>query len=406
MRKLMFVILFCAFALFSAQEVVAQFSINGQVVDNNQTPITGVNCIILSIPDSSQLAGTTTNKQGFFELKVKENKEYILYLSFIGYEKSFKTCRPGNLGVLILAEDTLLLDEIVVTPQVLNTFGSQDHITLSQSAKKVGNNALDAIGSLPQFKTNTTNGELMTVDNKSILVLIDGMRRSSRDLILLQSKDIKSIVFYSNPPARYAHENIGAVIDVKTKKKIDRLFTFYLDTKNSVTTGYGTDMLSMAYMDSLNMLSAAYFIDYRAMNEVRMNNKYSYIAQNKVNEFKGSPGKYTGQYHIGQLSYQRYQRNDLFNAKVEFRQSPGKHKYDQMFVSQIDTLQNIINSRNFKSDYSAASADLYYMHMFNQYRNFSINVVNTFFKSTSNNNLSSDGKSIRLRIISTINRTQ
>ena len=109
---------------------------------------------------------------------------------------------------------------------------------LSQSAKKVGNNALDAIGSMPQFRTNTGSGDLITVDNKSVLVLIDGIRRSSRDLMLLKADDIKNIIFYSEPPARYAHENIGAVIDVTTKKKVDRLYSLYLDTKNMVQICY------------------------------------------------------------------------------------------------------------------------------------------------------------------------
>ena len=136
--------------------------------------------------------------------------------------------------------DTLLLDEIVVTPKVLNTFGNKERIELNADARKIGNNALDAIGSLPQFKTNASSGDLMTVDNKAILVLIDGMRRSTRDLMMLRSEDIRSILFYSEPPARYAHENIGAVIDVTTRKKTDRLYSLYLDTKNGVTTGYGT----------------------------------------------------------------------------------------------------------------------------------------------------------------------
>lgn len=91
--------------------------------------------------------------------------------------------------------DTLLLEAIVVTPKVLNTFGNKESIELSEEARKIGNNALDAIGSLPQFKTNASNGDLITVDNKSILVLIDGIRRSTRELMLLRSEDVKRYNF-------------------------------------------------------------------------------------------------------------------------------------------------------------------------------------------------------------------
>lgn len=290
MRQLGYIFLFSIMLLGCAQIANAQAIISGRILDVEQNPIAGVNCLLLNLPDSTQIAGTTSDMEGRFELTVKEAKEYILQLSCMGYEKKHQVCKPGNLGDIILNDDAMLLDEVVVTPQILNTFGNKNQLTLSESSKKVGNNALDAIGSLPQFKTDISNDALVTVDNKSILVLIDGMRRSSRELKMLQADEIKNIQFYSEPPARYAHENIGAVIDVKTKRKTDKLYSLYLDTKNGVTTGYGTDMLSMAYMDSLNMVTAAYFVDYRVLNDNRMNNTYSYA--DKTNEYRGLPGRY------------------------------------------------------------------------------------------------------------------
>ena len=300
--------------LCCGQTINAQVRIYGRILDTEQNAIPGVNCILLNLNNSIKIAGTTSNLEGKFELNVKQEKEYVLQFSFVGYKKMSQVCKPGDLGDIILTEDSLLLEEIIVTPQILNTFGNRDQLILSETAKRVGNNALDAISSLPQFKTDISDAALVTVDNKSVLVLINGIRRSSRELKMLKADDIKNVQFYSNPPARYAHENIGAVIDVKTKKKTDKLYSVYLDTKNGVTTGYGTDMLSVAYRDSLNMFSAAYFIDYRALNDNRMNNTYSYIG--KTNEYRGLPGSYNGQYHLGQLVYQRYHGKNLFNAKA------------------------------------------------------------------------------------------
>ena len=372
--------------LCCGQTINAQVRIYGRILDTEQNAIPGVNCILLNLNNSIKIAGTTSNLEGKFELNVKQEKEYVLQFSFVGYKKMSQVCKPGDLGDIILTEDSLLLEEIIVTPQILNTFGNRDQLILSETAKRVGNNALDAISSLPQFKTDISDAALVTVDNKSVLVLINGIRRSSRELKMLKADDIKNVQFYSNPPARYAHENIGAVIDVKTKKKTDKLYSVYLDTKNGVTTGYGTDMLSVAYRDSLNMFSAAYFIDYRALNDNRMNNTYSYIG--KTNEYRGLPGSYNGQYHLGQLVYQRYHGKNLFNAKVEYRKSPGKQEYEQELLGQSNNPP--INSRGLKSDYSSISADLYYMYMFNQDRNLSLNIVNTYYHSSSDNSLASN----------------
>ena len=385
MKRALILILLNVFFCISPN-AYSQEHIKGKVIDTESNPIVGVNCVLYNLPDSTLITGTTTDLDGSFELNVKENKEYLLQISFVGYETLNRVCFPENLGDIILNEDALLLDEVVVTPQILNTFGNKDQLMLSGSARKVGNNALDAIGSLPQFKTNASSGDLVTVDNKSILVLIDGMRRPTRDLMLLKAEDIKKILFYSDPPARYAHENIGAVIDVTTRKRTDRLYSLYLDTKNGVTTGYGTDMLSMAYMDSLNMFTAAYFIDYRALNKNRMNNTYSY--SDRTNEYRGVSGEYIGRYHVGQVAYQRYQGRNLFNAKVEYRKSPGRQEYSQKLIGSGEP--PLTNTRRLESDYSSVSADLYYMRQFNQSRSVSFNVLNTYYKSDSDNMLSSD----------------
>ena len=380
-------IILCVIALLCCgQSINAQLRIHGRVLDAEQNPVAGVNCLLLNLPDSAQIAGTTSGLDGKFDLDVKEEKEYVLLLSCIGYEKMNRVCKPGDLGDIILADETKRLGEIVITPQVLNTFGNKDQLTLSETAKKIGNNALDAISSLPQFKTDISSDALVTVDNKRILVLIDGMKRSSQELKMLKAEDIRNIQFYSEPPARYAHENIGAVMDVQTKKRTEKMYSLYLDTKNGVTTGYGTDMLSMAYRDSLNMVTAAYFVDYRSLDDNRMNNTYSY--SDKENDYRGLPGSYKGQYHIGQIAYQRYQGKNLFNAKVEYRQSPGQQEYKQEQLGQNGNQQ--INSRSLKSDYSAVSADLYYMYMFNQSRTLSINVLNTYYRSNSDNTLASN----------------
>ena len=380
-------IILCVIALLCCgQSINAQLRIHGRVLDAEQNPVAGVNCLLLNLPDSAQIAGTTSGLDGKFDLDVKEDKEYVLLLSCIGYEKMNQVCKPGDLGDIILTDDTKRLGEIVITPQVLNTFGNKDQLTLSETVKKIGNNALDAISSLPQFKTDISSDALVTVDNKRILVLIDGMKRSSQELKMLKSEDVRNIQFYSEPPARYAHENIGAVMDVQTKKRTEKMYSLYLDTKNGVTTGYGTDMLSMAYRDSLNMLTAAYFVDYRSLDDNRMNNTYSY--SDKENDYRGLPGSYKGQYHIGQIAYQRYQGKNLFNAKVEYRQSPGQQEYKQEQLGQNGNQQ--INSRSLKSDYSAVSADLYYMYMFNQSRTLSINVLNTYYRSNSDNTLASN----------------
>ena len=59
----------CSWSHLAAQ------SISGKVVDKDASPIVGVNCILYDLPDSVQITGTTTNLDGYFELKVKEENK-------------------------------------------------------------------------------------------------------------------------------------------------------------------------------------------------------------------------------------------------------------------------------------------------------------------------------------------
>ena len=142
----------------------------------------------------------------------------------------------------------------------------------------------------------------------------------------------------------------------------------------------------MSYRDSLNSVTAAYFIDYRALDDNIMNNAYIY--PDKANNYRGLSGSYKGQYHIGQMTYQRYQGKHLFNAKVEYRKAPATQKYGQQLMNQ--NKEGLTNNRTLESGYSSIAADLYYMYMFNDTRTLSLNAVNTYYASDSDNELVSN----------------
>lgn len=371
----------CAFLLFIGLPILSYAQntvIKGKVINNNGDPLSFVNVSLLNTRDSSFIQGTTSKTDGTFEL-ISKSKEGIVKISSIGYKNFFRTFRNSETWTIELQEDSLKLNEVVITSQSLRSFGNKDQIFLSENDRKIGTNALETISCLPQFKTNPAEIGITTVDNKSVLVLIDGIRRTARDLMLLKPNDIKYVNYYSYPPARYAHEGIGAVIDVVTKKQNDTLYTFYLSTKNGVNAGYGTNLASMTYQDSLNTISAAYFIDYRDLNSNLMNNSYRY--GNKSNIYQGTSGVYVGQFHIGQVNYQHSQGKSLFSSQIEFTKNPGTQKYEQ----NINDAENISNSRRLKSDYNGLSVDLYYHYSFNKDKNISLNVLNTFYKSNSNN---------------------
>lgn len=91
-------------------QVTAQtnkITVSGTVVDANGEPLVGV-----SVLEKATSNGTITDIDGNFVLSVTEGS--TLEISYVGY-KSLTVSSKEALGVLVMKEDSELLDEVVVT---------------------------------------------------------------------------------------------------------------------------------------------------------------------------------------------------------------------------------------------------------------------------------------------------
>ncbi|PWG06051.1 TonB-dependent receptor [Polaribacter aquimarinus] len=105
-KNLLFVAL-----LFVSAAVLGQTKITGKVVDETNQPLPGASVVVKGTTN-----GTSTDFDGNFVLKTNKSSGTVV-VSFIGYksmEVSFSSAKT-NLGTIKLAEDSGVLDEIVVT---------------------------------------------------------------------------------------------------------------------------------------------------------------------------------------------------------------------------------------------------------------------------------------------------
>ena len=89
--------------LFSANGSVA-----GTVLDNNRTPVIGANVVLHNGKDSTISTGTTTDKNGRFNINAP-NGNYYLSIRFIGYEST-------SIDLTITQNKTISLDTIYLKP--------------------------------------------------------------------------------------------------------------------------------------------------------------------------------------------------------------------------------------------------------------------------------------------------
>jgi TonB-linked SusC/RagA family outer membrane protein len=152
MRKQLFSIMLCLSTLGSAafypMDVVAQttkaqtIKVKGQIVDPTGEPLIGVSVIV-----KGSTNGTITDFDGNFELQVPDNA--ILVASYVGYKKrEISVNGRASVGQITLADDTQLLDQVVVvgygTQKKADLTGSVS-IVNADEMKKVSNSNISTM---------------------------------------------------------------------------------------------------------------------------------------------------------------------------------------------------------------------------------------------------------------------
>lgn len=274
------------------------------------------------------------------------------------------------------------LSEVVVKAERIIHKGDHDVLYLSNDNKKFGTNALDAVSSLELFQTAINETKLVSWDRQNVFILINGVPSTAYDLRGYKGEDIKNVEFYSIAPPQYMSLTAGPVVNIVVKKRHDRSYTGYFNTSNAVNTGFGTNQIDLTYADSLNQVKLGYLVDYRNIGNIDNLAEYTYSPQ-LHSQYRGT-SRYKGQYHNISASYQRYQGNHLFNAKVYTIIEPLQDEEKRAgLISTDDTKYNGEGTSLLKSRSNTVAVDLYYRYLLKKGRLFAINVVNTFGNSYS-----------------------
>lgn len=126
MHKLYFCLL-CLLSILtvSAEKRTAYQKIKGCIMlmneNKQQEPLPYANLSILLMPDSTFVAGGTSDETGHFQLQYKRNpqKKYVLKASYLGCVSLFQEITTGkdniDLGTFTLQESSRKLEEVVVT---------------------------------------------------------------------------------------------------------------------------------------------------------------------------------------------------------------------------------------------------------------------------------------------------
>ena len=145
------IILFCTTVLFLAYSSAAysqssadDYGIKGRIIDN-ESGETLVNCnVMLMTPDTTKMiSGSATNQNGAFHIKDIKKGDFILKVSYIGYENMYRKVKIEkrrelkSVGTIALKPNTTLLETAVIEGKMQEVTVKDDTVIYNAAAFKV-----------------------------------------------------------------------------------------------------------------------------------------------------------------------------------------------------------------------------------------------------------------------------
>ena len=363
----------------------AQGWVRGVVVDSGNSPVAGASVRLYQEHDTSSSKGGTTNRKGQFELEKVADGKYILNISFLGYEDySTEITVVGNtdVGLIILKERPLDLDEVVVSASLVKRFADKKEYRLTSAEKERYSSALSALEFLP--KIQVLDQSVSSVDGKAVKILINGIPSTPIDLSVISPEDIAKIDYYTQPPVQYSNMGLGVVINVVTREKQNGGLVG-VNTQNAVTTGFGNNVVNFKYNWGHSQIGVTYNINYRNYNKRVLDEEMAYSVGGTDFEKRksGCNSPYAYEQQMAEISFNNAKAdNYLFSTKLSFNSLNRRRSSVQDILSSVDGKESHKTGESWDKDkYISPVMDMYFSKSFGSKHELIVNLVGTYYKS-------------------------
>ena len=359
----------------SASLMAQGFVVNGKVLDSNDEPLIGA-AIVLK---SQSTVGTVADFDGNFTLEVPD-KNAVLTVSYLGMTPQEVKVNGRNMIVVVLREDSEMLEEVVVVgygqQKKASVVGAITQTTGKVLERAAGVSDIGAAltGNLPGVVTTagtgmpgeedpkiTIRGASSWNNNEEPLVLVDGIERpmSSVDITSVQSI---SVLKDASATAVYGVKGANGVILITTKRgmegsaKIDVGFNATLKSPSKLPNKYDSydalmfrniaieHELALAPQSWADIRSQEFINNYRNQTTIEQMERYPNVDWQKA-LFKDNTMSYNANINIsGGTKFVKYfasadyvHEGDLFRVYDNGRGYNSGYGYDRVNVrSNID----------------------------------------------------------------------
>jgi hypothetical protein len=250
---------------FSARAAV---SISGKIIEEStQTPLAYANILLLSLPDSAFVSGTTSSEGGLFQFDKVNNGKYLLKVLYIGFETKLITvdvaANPVDLGNISLKESNVLREVVITSKTPPFQSGNNGGLIANVSTTLLSTvgTANDVLQRMPGIILE--DGKIKVFGKGAPVVYINNRKvRDNQELERLESSEISTVELITNPGAKYDAEG-RSVLLIKTKSKSDGFSAQVMERIRQGNHLGDNENVSVSYTKNNANFFASYYHQYR-----------------------------------------------------------------------------------------------------------------------------------------------
>jgi hypothetical protein len=234
----------------------AQHQISGTVKDGaDGSPVPYATAALLR-PDTSAIIGVTTGNDGKFVIQNITAGDYLLQISFIGYQRVYRQVNvptQSDLGEIFLSESANQLNEVVITGRRALVEQRLDRIVVNVSGNIItsGINVNDLLKQMPGLIVDQ-NGSVR-LNGRPATVYIDGRptrlpaEQIAQMLNGMMGDVVDRVELIDNPSSRYEAGLSLAIVNIRLKRDAS------LGINGSAQVGAGFTDYDFASRGGLNL---------------------------------------------------------------------------------------------------------------------------------------------------------
>lgn len=376
--------------LIAPLHLLAQIEVRGQVEDvKTKAPIALASVTLVSERDSTLVLRGATDLQGgylFSEVKVGR---YLLRISYLGYkplERRLRIVMPSQ-GFTVelldqLQQDSQVLEDVVVQAKATHQRADRRVITFAPKDVRKALHSYDLLKTLPSVSFDVMNDRLKGTMGGEVQLLINGIRSTKTDVLMLPKEKIKRVEVYDIPPARY--RAVECVINIIVSG-LDDGYIAGGSLKHAFTTGFGNDEVYASLISGRHKLSLEYTLNYRDYRDRESLAQYSYNLNQQALQLTYSDHDAFGYTtHSPALKYayvvdERY----LWEARLQPR---AERRFSDNIGSGLYTVDGVAGEKlttmgRDRTQQFNPSLDLYHWRKLGEKDELSLNLVGTLFST-------------------------